>query len=38
VKINSADFQEGGFSEEDSLEVVRWLDAEGIDLLEISGG
>ena len=38
VKINSADFQKGGFSEEDSLEVVRWLDAEGIDLLEISGG
>jgi len=38
VKINSADFQRGGFSEEDSLEVVRWLDGEGIDLLEISGG
>jgi 2,4-dienoyl-CoA reductase-like NADH-dependent reductase (Old Yellow Enzyme family) len=38
VKINSADFQRGGFSEEEALEVVRWLDAEGIDLLEISGG
>ena len=38
VKLNSADFQRGGFSEEDSLEVVRWLDGEGIDLLEVSGG
>lgn len=38
VKLNSADFQRGGFSESDSLEVVRLLDAEGIDLLEISGG
>jgi 2,4-dienoyl-CoA reductase-like NADH-dependent reductase (Old Yellow Enzyme family) len=38
VKLNSADFQRGGFSEEDSLQVVRWLDTEGIDLLEISGG
>jgi len=38
VKLNSADFQRGGFSEEESLQVVRWLDGEGIDLLEISGG
>ncbi len=38
VKLNSADFQRGGFSEEDSLEVVQMLDTEGIDLLEISGG
>jgi len=38
VKLNSADFQRGGFSEEDSIEVVRALDAEGVDLLEISGG
>ncbi len=38
VKINSADFQRGGFSEEDSLKVVRLLSNEGIDLLEISGG
>jgi 2,4-dienoyl-CoA reductase-like NADH-dependent reductase (Old Yellow Enzyme family) len=38
VKINSADFQKGGFSEEESLEVVRWPDGEGIDLLEISRG
>ena len=38
VKLNSADFQRGGFSEEDSLEVVKMLEKEGIDLLEISGG
>ncbi len=38
VKLNSADFQRGGFDEEESLAVVRALDAEGIDLLEISGG
>lgn len=38
VKLNSADFQRGGFSEEDSLEVVRELGEAGIDLLEVSGG
>jgi len=38
VKLNSADFQRGGFSEEESMNVVRALETEGIDLLEISGG
>lgn len=38
VKLNSADFQRGGFSEEESLEVVRELGEAGIDLLEVSGG
>lgn len=38
VKLNSADFQRGGFTEEESLEVVKMLDQERIDLLEISGG
>ncbi len=38
VKLNSADFQRGGFTEEESLEVVKMLDNEKIDLLEISGG
>lgn len=38
VKINSADFQKGGFSENEAIEVVQMLAAEGIDLLEISGG
>jgi len=38
VKLNSADFQKGGFSEEDSMQVIRALQEEGIDLIEISGG
>jgi 2,4-dienoyl-CoA reductase-like NADH-dependent reductase (Old Yellow Enzyme family) len=38
VKLNSDDFRKGGFSADDCLEVVRLLNAEGIDLLEISGG
>jgi 2,4-dienoyl-CoA reductase-like NADH-dependent reductase (Old Yellow Enzyme family) len=38
VKLNSADFQKGGLSEEESQEVVKMLDKEKIDLLEISGG
>jgi len=38
VKLNSADFQRGGFSEDESIEVARALAAAGIDLLEISGG
>ncbi|MBX3509333.1 NADH:flavin oxidoreductase/NADH oxidase family protein [Parvibaculum sp.] len=38
VKLNSADFQRGGFSHEDAIKVASWLNAEGLDLLEISGG
>ncbi|MBI2423610.1 MAG: NADH:flavin oxidoreductase/NADH oxidase family protein [Candidatus Hydrogenedentes bacterium] len=38
VKLNSADFQRGGFSEEESMLVVHALEREGVDLLEISGG
>lgn len=38
VKLNSADFQRGGFTEEESMRVVEMLNDEGIDLLEISGG
>lgn len=38
VKLNSADFQRGGFRFEDSLQVAQWLGQAGIDLLEISGG
>jgi 2,4-dienoyl-CoA reductase-like NADH-dependent reductase (Old Yellow Enzyme family) len=38
VKMNSADFQQGGFSNEEATQVVRWLNAERIDLLELSGG
>jgi 2,4-dienoyl-CoA reductase-like NADH-dependent reductase (Old Yellow Enzyme family) len=38
IKLNSADFQRGGFDEDESADVVVALAAEGIDLLEISGG
>jgi len=38
IKLNSEDFQKGGFSEEESMEVVKILSKEGIDLIEISGG
>ena len=38
VKLNSADFQRGGFTLEESMGVAQALDAEGIDYLEISGG
>jgi 2,4-dienoyl-CoA reductase-like NADH-dependent reductase (Old Yellow Enzyme family) len=38
VKLNSADFQRGGFNEDESRSVVAALTDEGIDLLEISGG
>jgi 2,4-dienoyl-CoA reductase-like NADH-dependent reductase (Old Yellow Enzyme family) len=38
VKLNSADFQQGGFSFDDCLRVIELLNEEGIDLLEISGG
>lgn len=38
VKLNSADFQKGGFAFEDSLQVVKWLQERGVDLIEISGG
>jgi len=38
VKLNSSDFQKGGFTHAECLEVVRWLGEAGIDLLEISGG
>jgi 2,4-dienoyl-CoA reductase-like NADH-dependent reductase (Old Yellow Enzyme family) len=38
IKLNSADFQRGGFTEEESLEVIRCLADAGIDLIEISGG
>jgi 2,4-dienoyl-CoA reductase-like NADH-dependent reductase (Old Yellow Enzyme family) len=38
VKLNSADFQKGGFAFEESLQVAQWLQDHGIDLIEISGG
>ncbi|HEX4843827.1 MAG TPA: NADH:flavin oxidoreductase/NADH oxidase family protein, partial [Limnobacter sp.] len=38
IKLNSADFQKGGFSEEESLAVIQELTARGIDMIEVSGG
>ena len=38
VKLNSADFQRGGFSADDAREVVQMLNPLGVDLVELSGG
>lgn len=38
VKLNSADFQRGGFDSQDALQVVEQLEALKVDLVELSGG
>lgn len=38
VKLNSADFQRGGFDVDDALTVVQFLEPLAIDLVELSGG
>lgn len=38
VKLNSADFQRGGFSADDARQVVALLNPLGVDLIELSGG
>jgi 2,4-dienoyl-CoA reductase-like NADH-dependent reductase (Old Yellow Enzyme family) len=38
VKLNSADFQRGGFSADDARRVVEMLAPLGVDLVELSGG
>lgn len=38
VKLNSADFQRGGFSAEDARRVVEMLNDQAVDLVELSGG
>jgi 2,4-dienoyl-CoA reductase-like NADH-dependent reductase (Old Yellow Enzyme family) len=38
VKLNSADFQRGGFDAADSPRVIDWLAEAGVDVVEISGG
>jgi len=38
VKINSADFQKGGFDNEESVDVIKHLNELSIDFVEISGG
>ncbi|HEV7163697.1 MAG TPA: NADH:flavin oxidoreductase/NADH oxidase family protein [Solirubrobacteraceae bacterium] len=38
VKLNSADFQRGGFDAEDAARVIAMLEPVGVDLVELSGG
>ena len=38
IKLNSADFQKGGFTEDESMKVIQRMSDLGIDLIEISGG
>ena len=38
IKMNSADFQKGGFEGEEAIDLVKALTSAGIDLIEISGG
>jgi 2,4-dienoyl-CoA reductase-like NADH-dependent reductase (Old Yellow Enzyme family) len=38
VKLNSADFQRGGFDVNDAQQVVQLLAGLGVDLVELSGG
>lgn len=38
IKLNSADFQRGGISEDESTRTIQALADEGIEFLEISGG
>ena len=38
VKLNSSDFQKGGFTLEECVQVAQWLGEDSVDLLEISGG
>ncbi|WP_435252428.1 NADH:flavin oxidoreductase/NADH oxidase family protein [Streptomyces tendae] len=38
VKLNSADFQRGGFDSDDARDVIKMLADAGADLVELSGG
>ncbi|HWG60766.1 MAG TPA: NADH:flavin oxidoreductase/NADH oxidase family protein [Streptosporangiaceae bacterium] len=38
VKLNSADFQRGGFDANDAAKVIAMLEPLGVDLVELSGG
>lgn len=38
VKLNSADFQRGGFDADDARQVIETLEPLGVDLVELSGG
>jgi 2,4-dienoyl-CoA reductase-like NADH-dependent reductase (Old Yellow Enzyme family) len=38
VKLNSADFQRGGFDADDAAKVIALLEPLGVDVVELSGG
>jgi 2,4-dienoyl-CoA reductase-like NADH-dependent reductase (Old Yellow Enzyme family) len=38
IKLNASDFQKGGFTNAECVELVRFLNDTGLDLLELSGG
>ncbi len=38
VKLNSSDFQKGGFDHADSVQVAKMIEEEGADFVEVSGG
>lgn len=38
VKLNSSDFQKGGFDHAEAVQVAVMLQEEGVDFIEISGG
>jgi 2,4-dienoyl-CoA reductase-like NADH-dependent reductase (Old Yellow Enzyme family) len=38
TKLNTSDFQKGGFTNAECLRLVEWLNASTLDLLELSGG
>ncbi|HEY0282088.1 MAG TPA: hypothetical protein VGC27_05645, partial [Rhizomicrobium sp.] len=38
AKLNSSDFQRGGFTSRECIELVRMLNDTSLDLLELSGG
>lgn len=38
VKLNSADFQRGGFSLDEAKQVVQLLNTQKVDMVELSGG
>src|SRR3546814_16082816 len=38
LKLNADDVRKGGFTHAECLQLVRWLNDESLDLLELSGG
>ena len=38
VKLNSADFQKGGFTADESIQVAKMFEDASVDIIEISGG